>query len=218
MCNTVAYNLMSACDMCQGEPWISYSEWIFNCTSVSPPGTVSEPIPAGTRIPRWAYLDPTANNTWSVGAAQLAGDSPEVTGSASNIVPTSTKGQTTHTPQKTSSPSTSSSFKGSTNTGAIAGGVVGAILGAALIAGIVLWFTIRRRRARSAAPNGGNMGQVIVPYPLRIYNPADPSTYPTQGSPPLMMPPVNLNHGGQFSGSSSTLRPNQPAYSGLPEL
>jgi len=112
-------------------------------------------------------------------------DSPEVTGSASDIVATSTNGQTTLTPQNTSFPSASSSFKGSTNTGAIAGGVLGGIFGAALIAGIVLWFTIRRRRARSAlsaAPNGGqgNMGQIIVPYPLiyvRFFSPTYPHAH-----------------------------------------
>ena len=56
------------------------------------------------------------------------------------------------------------------------GGVVGGIVGAALIAGIVAWFTIRRRRARSAPSTGyidgkGNMGGIAVPYPLTIETP-----------------------------------------------
>jgi hypothetical protein len=100
-------------------------------------------------------------------------DSPEGTGSASNV-PTSTRNsQSTVTPQKISSASSSASSspsKGSSNTAAIAGGVVGGVVGAALIAGIVAWFTIRRRRARSA-PSTAYMGQAAVPYPLTIETP-----------------------------------------------
>jgi hypothetical protein len=57
-CNTVVYNLISACDACQGEPWlpcvdqllfspgfqpinllISYSTWSYNCTTNVTAGT-----------------------------------------------------------------------------------------------------------------------------------------------------------------------------------
>ncbi|KAI0275889.1 hypothetical protein BGY98DRAFT_989448 [Russula aff. rugulosa BPL654] len=38
---------------------ISYSAWSQNCTSVSVPGTYPQAIPAQTRVPHWAYLDPT---------------------------------------------------------------------------------------------------------------------------------------------------------------
>ena len=58
-CNTVVYNLISACDACQGESWTpcvdqlvfariptdrptcltSYSSWSFNCTTKASPGT-----------------------------------------------------------------------------------------------------------------------------------------------------------------------------------
>jgi hypothetical protein len=92
-------------------------------------------------------------------------DSPEITGSASNV-PTSTKNsQSTLTPQ-TTSPSSNSSSKG----GAIAGGVTGGIAGAALIAGVVAWITVRRRRARSALSavafyDKSDMGHGAVLYP-----------------------------------------------------
>lgn len=100
-------------------------------------------------------------------------DTPEGTGSASNV-PTSTRNsQSTVTPQTASSASSSassSSSKGSSNTAAIAGGVVGGVVGAVLIAGIVAWFTIRRRRAREP-PSTAYMGQAAVPYPLTIETP-----------------------------------------------
>ena len=84
-------------------------------------------------------------------------DSPEVTGSAS-IFPTSTKNsQSTFPPQTTSSVSSNSYHRRNSDIGAIASGTAGGIAMAALIAGIVSWFTIRRRRARSA--------QVAVTYP-----------------------------------------------------
>ena len=60
-CNSVVYNLMSACDACQGSPWlscvysfwqspcilnadtyqrvISYSRWMYNCTRIADVGT-----------------------------------------------------------------------------------------------------------------------------------------------------------------------------------
>ena len=80
-------------------------------------------------------------------------DSPEVT-SGAPIVPTSTrKDQSTISPMPLSSISPSSSdpsSKSSSNAGKIAGGVVGGLAVAALIAGIVFWFIIRRRRARTA--------------------------------------------------------------------
>ncbi|KAH9161339.1 hypothetical protein EDB89DRAFT_2031063 [Lactarius sanguifluus] len=56
-CNTVVYNLISACDACQGELWLPYSTWSFNCTTKATPGTFPEPVPTGTRVPKWAYID-----------------------------------------------------------------------------------------------------------------------------------------------------------------
>jgi len=225
-CNTVVYNLLSACDACQGETWIPYSAWATNCTSVVTAGTFPEPIPEGTRVQRWAYLDPTTDDSWNETAARLTGDSPEVTGSASTV-PTATKNsQSTVTPQTASSASSSnSSSKSSSNTGAIAGGVVGGVVGAAIIAGIVSWYAIRRRRARSApsaAYMGGqnDMGQAEVPYPLtidtpRLYDPSDPSTYPTQAPSPTIH---TTNYSGQFPGSETDLQTIRHVYTGLPEV
>ncbi|KAI9446135.1 hypothetical protein H4582DRAFT_1903779 [Lactarius indigo] len=137
-CNMVVYNLISACDACQGAPWIPYSTWSFNCTTKAPAGTFPEPVPIGTTVPNWAYIDRSISDSWNATEAQLAGDAPEVTGT-SPIVPTSTirGSQSTLTPTTSGSGSSSTSTShSSSNAGAIAGGVVGGIVGAALIIGV----------------------------------------------------------------------------------
>lgn len=224
-CNTVTYSLLSACAACQEGSWITYPAWITNCTSVSAAGTFSEPIPIGSRVPNWAYLDPTraSDDKWNASAAQLAGDSPEITGSASNV-PTSTKNsQSTFTPQ-TTSPSSNSS-NSSSKGGAIAGGVTGGIAGAALIAVVVAWITVRRRRARSALSavafyDQSDMGHGAILYPTvasapRLYDPSDPSTYPPQAPSSIIR---TTNYGSQFADSKSSLRLARQAFTGLPEV
>ncbi|KAH9066328.1 hypothetical protein EDB87DRAFT_708702 [Lactarius vividus] len=139
-CNTVVYNLISACDACQGESWIPYSVWSFNCTTKTTPGYFPKQIPASTRVPHWAWAYNTSDNgdnwNWNITVAQLVGLSPEVTGTASTSI-------------STVAPSTLTSNHNS-NAGAIAGAVVGGVIGAALIVGVIVWFSIRRRRARSS--------------------------------------------------------------------
>ncbi len=86
-------------------------------------------------------------------------DSPEVTGSAFNV------------PSSSSTITPSSPSKNNSNAGAIAGGVVGGIVGVALMAGLVTWFTIRRRRRHAPSAEyfnsqGSDMG--VVPYPVNI--------------------------------------------------
>jgi hypothetical protein len=90
---------------------------------------------------------------------------PEVTGSAT-IVPASTV--TFQTPSSVSSSLLNLAYKGNSNAGEIMGGVVGGIIGAALIVGIILWFIIRRRRARTASAeyiySQSDMWQAMGPY------------------------------------------------------
>jgi hypothetical protein len=216
-CNTVVYNLISACDACQGEPWTPYSQWSYNCTSVATPGTFPNVVPAGTRVPKWAYIDTSIGNNWNISTAQAAGDSPEVTGTAS-IVPILTASQSTLTVSTTGSGSSpTSTSHSSSNAGAIAGGIVGAFIVAALIAGTVAWFVIRRRRARSAPSTTYMSGQLGVetgqqaPYPLtqRLYDPSDPTTYPSK-----MYLPASEEH----TSSSSHFPSNDGGYVGLPEI
>jgi hypothetical protein len=99
-------------------------------------------------------------------------DSPEVTGSASNV-PSSTSNQSTITPGA-SSPASSSSSKSNSNAGAIAGGVAGGVAGGALIAGLVAWFMIRRRRRHApSADYISGQGSDIDTTPMSMTFPMD---------------------------------------------
>ena len=123
-------------------------------------------------------------------------DYPEVTGTSS-VVPTSTTqalqssvtpgvssgSSSTSTSQSSSlststpqtSPSSTATSQSSSNAGAITGGIVGGIVGVALITGVVAWFVVRRRRARSPPSDtdrGIKMGQLVsVPTPPTIETP-----------------------------------------------
>ncbi|KAI9446131.1 hypothetical protein H4582DRAFT_2052239 [Lactarius indigo] len=181
-CNTVVYNLISACGACQGESWIPYSTWSFNCTKATA-GNFPKPVPNVTRVPHWAYIDSSISGNWNISAAQLAGDSPEVTGTASISAP-----------------------HHSSNAGPIAGGVIGA----ALIVGVIVWFSIRRRRARSAPHLDVQCGETEQPpsHPPKFYDPLDPTTHPST----VYLPVAN-----QRPGSTPHLQPITSGYSGLPE-
>ncbi|KAN0118968.1 hypothetical protein V8E52_004740 [Russula decolorans] len=58
-CSTVGYSLLSACAGCQGEHWISWSEYVTNCTTTLPP-SFPNPIPSGTLVPRASGLSSTS--------------------------------------------------------------------------------------------------------------------------------------------------------------
>ncbi|KAF8477806.1 hypothetical protein DFH94DRAFT_855025 [Russula ochroleuca] len=76
-CNTIAYSLLSACDACQGAEWISWTEYISNCTEVELASTFPNPVPAGTSVPLWAFIDVTIEGTWDSISAAIVGDTPE---------------------------------------------------------------------------------------------------------------------------------------------
>ncbi|KAN0139527.1 hypothetical protein V8E53_002643 [Lactarius tabidus] len=178
-CNTVVYSLMSACGQCQdgGRP------------------SFPKPVPEGIRVPWWAYMPSFVGDSWDSTAAEIAGDSPEVTGSvvmasasqfpysptsltsssSSTFSPTASRSGSSstfsHTPSGSGSSSTSTSH--SSNRSKMEGSVIGGIVGATLIFGIVIWF-VRRRRARSAPPTTdtrGKMEQPVAYQPLTIRTP-----------------------------------------------
>ncbi|KAN0119103.1 hypothetical protein V8E52_004550 [Russula decolorans] len=74
VCNTVAYSLLSACDGCQGDVWVPYSQYTANCTNVVAAGGFPNPVPSGTSVPLWA-LAVEAN--WDPIEAAIIGDTPE---------------------------------------------------------------------------------------------------------------------------------------------
>jgi len=219
-CNTVVYSLVSACAACQGEPWVSWSSWSFNCSVVAAASTYPNPIPGGTRLPHWAYIDVVTGNTWTVAAAQSAGDSPETTPTQhSTLQPASTASTA---PQGTSG----TSSKSSSNAGQIAGGVVGGIVGAALLAALAFWY-LRRQRRRAEAQPSPYRDKPEEAYGLpdttsgttmsigRFYDPSDPSTYPK----PVASPTITAiqTTASTEHGHSTESRPyDRSRYPGLP--
>ncbi|KAH9038682.1 hypothetical protein EDB83DRAFT_2318490 [Lactarius deliciosus] len=182
-CNTVTYNLLSACSVCQGAGLRTWSDYSHNCTKTMDPSTFPNPIPPDTRVPQWALRDVTLVNLWDATTAfniggrplflygfrlteRLSSDTPEIlpgsligTSSSSSVSPTSSTSSSAPTP--TSPVSTSSG--GGSNAGAIAGGVAGGVVALAAIAGLL--FVFRRRQQRAQAPSAAFLGNEISPPP-----------------------------------------------------
>ncbi|KAF8463026.1 hypothetical protein DFH94DRAFT_481974 [Russula ochroleuca] len=72
-CSTVGYSLLSACGGCQGQTWVTWSEYSFNCTRTLPPSQFPNPVPSGIRVPHWALLDVTNENLWDFNKSYAAG-------------------------------------------------------------------------------------------------------------------------------------------------
>ncbi|KAF8267471.1 hypothetical protein EI94DRAFT_1730415 [Lactarius quietus] len=177
LCNTVSYNLFSACSACQGESWKNSSEWLSNCTPavIANSGTFPGPIPVGIRVPKWAYFAYGINDSWDVTMAQTVG------------------GARLHHSFCVSIPNW--------------GGVVGGIVGTALIAVVVFWFALRRLRARSVPSLDMGEREQQPPRPLagaapRLYDPSDPTTYPIREDFPQLPGPAShtQSSGGGYTG------------------
>jgi len=83
-CNTVAYNLISACTVCQGHVASPWSEWSQNCAAqITTVGSYPLPVPSQTTIPGWAYWNPTPLGTFDAIAAQHF--TPSTGGSKSHV-------------------------------------------------------------------------------------------------------------------------------------
>lgn len=76
-CNTVVYSLLSACEACQGGKWPYYKEYVKYCDKVLPPTRFPHPVPHGTKVPLWAFIDVTTENNWDPAKAAAVGDLPE---------------------------------------------------------------------------------------------------------------------------------------------
>ncbi|KAI9447109.1 hypothetical protein BJY52DRAFT_375035 [Lactarius psammicola] len=194
ICNSVAYNLLSACGMCQGGQQRTWSDYTYNCSSNEDPSTFPNPIPAGTRVPQWALQDATHVNLWNATKAMTIGDTPEIlpgeligTSASSSISPTPSASSSA--PASTSPVSTSSGSR--PNKGAIAGGVVGGVIIIAATAGLGFIFWRRRRRSQapfvalfmdgaSPAPSASQTSHHTQESPLTLYDPNNPSTFPQQ--------------------------------------
>ncbi|KAF8465590.1 hypothetical protein DFH94DRAFT_354245 [Russula ochroleuca] len=240
-CNTVGYSLFSACGACQGQEWITWSEWVTNCTKVLPPSSFPNPVPSGIRVPHWALLDVSNENDWNPNKSYYAGDTPEA-GPGSLISPSSVPSGVSTTPTYSLNPSSTGSPTplpggGSSNTGAIAGGVVGGV--AVIAAAIAAIFYLRRRsRATSAVSAGVGASQsqqplsdeVVPPSSsgspttMRFYDPNDRTTFPGyQGSPHspdiLSQAPMSSYIGTRSTlGNTQTSLPQAMGYHGHPTV
>ncbi|KAH9169671.1 hypothetical protein EDB89DRAFT_1908438 [Lactarius sanguifluus] len=207
-CNTVTYNLISACDGCQGSLWTTWSEYSFNCTSTLPPSVFPNPVPLGTSVPQWALVDNTFENLWNATKAYIAGVTPEL--GPGSLISASTSGSVSPTSSASQSGASFSSSSGSgSNTAAIAGGVAGGVVVIGAI-GVLLFYLLRRRRSQvpSAAVNGMSGDKTYVPgTPMKFYDPNDPSTFPEFQS---------LPYDGNTPANAQDTRPQ--GYHGLPTV
>ncbi|KIL68697.1 hypothetical protein M378DRAFT_157795 [Amanita muscaria Koide BX008] len=151
-CSSVYYSLLAACSGCQDRNWIRWSTYTQNCSQVYL-AIYPNTIPHSTRVPHWAYLDVSVNDTFDFNAASNAGG-PE---SAQSPAPSSAGSLSNSSP----------------NTVAIVSGVVGGCLGLTLIIGLSIFGYRRRRtrkrRARIAALREGP-GILASPPPLIAFH------------------------------------------------
>ncbi|KAF8465589.1 hypothetical protein DFH94DRAFT_354171 [Russula ochroleuca] len=183
-CNTVAYSLFSACGACQGQKWITWSEWVTNCTKILPPSSFPNTVPSGTSVPYWVVLNVTSENFWDFNKAFALGDLPEfgpgwtlspssvsVTPTSSSLSPTSRSSSLSPTssslsptssrisPTRSPTPSPAGG-NGSKHAAAIAGAVIG---GAAAIAAAVFAIFYIRRRSQASVSAGVGASQQQAP-------------------------------------------------------
>ncbi|CAE6417484.1 unnamed protein product [Rhizoctonia solani] len=145
-CNSVQWNLLSACSMCQGGGASTWQRWTVNCsstvTTTPSQGGYPLPIPAGVLVPHWAYYDFTLSGVFNavLASQQTGAESSAVAAATPTASPETGAPRTTATPAATSTSiannNNDDTKSGGSNTGAIVGGVVGGIVGIALIAGI----------------------------------------------------------------------------------
>lgn len=243
-CSTVFYSVISACALCQSDDFLKWSAYNVNCSTVYP-GIFPFDIPAGTKVPHWAYLDVVPSDQFLPLAAQAAAGGPESTNVPQSTTTTSAAGSASSKAASSSAtsisaPTTSSAASPhSSNTGAIAGGVVGGVVGLALVAALVFWW-MRRRRAQpgqsvlvdpmitsAASPAAISFNQttpLVGATSPKLYDPSDPSTFPstpaTSGTYSMQeYQPYSHANANPAPGSlySTTATPG-PHYTGMPEL
>ncbi|KAH9955185.1 hypothetical protein BGW80DRAFT_1396314 [Lactifluus volemus] len=203
-CGTVLYSLMCACGACQGGTWISWSNYIPNCTAGTLDTPYPYPIPDGTYVPYWALLNVTAEGIWNLAESRAVGDTPE-TGPGMKIIndipassnlpssPTaSTNSPTTSTQSPTATSSSSSGSGGSSNLGSIAGGVAGGLV-AVSAAALILFFFLKRRRPQQSPPIAAVYGGTQQPPMDEVWpQPTDGGAFVTPSLPETRALPMRL--------------------------
>ncbi|ELU39683.1 glycophorin A domain-containing protein [Rhizoctonia solani AG-1 IA] len=147
-CNSVMWNLMSACALCQGKAFGSWGQWMASCPpSMITVGKYPIPLPKGVTVPSWAYYDFTNSGNFdpAMGPESSAIAAPTSTG------PNSTATDVNPNPTMTQSQSSS-------NTGAIVGGVIGGVLGIVLIC-LIAFVLVRKRKQQEPTINNPRPSQ-----------------------------------------------------------
>ncbi|KAF8337566.1 uncharacterized protein EI90DRAFT_2665094 [Cantharellus anzutake] len=117
-CSSVVYSLMAACAGCQNGSWYSLFVWQGGCGGdTDPVGT--EPIPGGTRVPGWAYLDP-GDGIFNPRVA-MGNESPESTPSIPSSTSSSSSSTTSSVPTTTPIPTPSTTIPASISTSTFTG-------------------------------------------------------------------------------------------------
>ncbi|KZT61857.1 hypothetical protein CALCODRAFT_328423 [Calocera cornea HHB12733] len=193
ICNTVVYNLVSACAACQGGEWVAWADWTANCSvQVMTRGSFPGPVPGGTSVPAWAEVDTSLEGSWNAVEARTVAAS-----GLPDTFPSSTSPGITTSTSFSSSPTTTSPASSShTNVGAIAGGVVGGVLLLLLL--LLALFLLRMRKNRRNAAR-------TAPIPL-------PTSYSSLSSRGANSSPPT---GGERDGSVIVVGPGS-GYSGYP--
>ncbi|KAJ3744833.1 hypothetical protein DFH05DRAFT_1491025 [Lentinula detonsa] len=235
-CSSVFYSLLMACAQCQEASITTWTSYAQNCSTVYV-GVFPDNVPSGTAVPHWATLTSAEFNAT---AAEAAGDSPELIGATQTTSSNTPSSPATSTSSPSSSSPSGAASSSKSNTGAIAGGVVGGVVGLALIAAILFWYLRKRSRAKSTVPASGidrdfnlspdmtgtTHAPTVIPFQQKLYDPSDPSTYPTN----VMSSShgQNYHHGSSvndFGGSSvfrhspnASLNATQHTYPGFAEI
>ncbi|KAK0210847.1 hypothetical protein DFS33DRAFT_332575 [Desarmillaria ectypa] len=202
-CSSVFYSLISACALCQGRIYERFNDG----------------IPEQTAVPHWAYQNVSLTDSFDEQSAKSDSDAPE---STAQPTPTSTS--------IFPSASSSATFQNRTDVGAIVGGVIGGVAFVALL-GLSIWF-IRLRHSRSnhelepiLAADMDARPHNFVTLPAgqaapKLYDPSDPSTYPTSSPSPVSSANTHAHgtHQPMASAYSGPAFPSNRTYSGAPEL
>jgi len=148
------YNLISACAVCQNAqpgPWLG---WNASCAAYPvPPGKWPLPIPPGTSIPAWAFINPASmDGTFNFSIALANLNAPESAAPTTSFPSTSKTSTSTTTSSPTPAPANTPPPADSNHVGAIVGGVVGGLLGLGiLLLALAFWYRRRSRRSSQGA-------------------------------------------------------------------
>ncbi|KAJ1308260.1 hypothetical protein OPQ81_003975 [Rhizoctonia solani] len=194
LCNSVVWNLVSACALCQNKPAGPWSDWSDTCPKqLISIGKYPLPLPAEVTVPSWAYYDFTSGGAFNpVTAQQKTGpESSAFSSTTSTLAPSATTG--VNPGQSTSGPFESIP-KSSSNTSAIVGGVIAGVLGICFI-GLMALVLLWKRKYEEPATNypEASHSMSMVPQPNPATSKADYVPPYHFGVPNQLVPTAGYN-------------------------